>query len=469
MDCSDNPHNETLEKPPRVSQFLSSQSSMFSGVDSGYCSLVNSPDNDDSRAGVPISPAWLSQRKAKNLKVFDKEIPYLTQVRYADIHELLLETCFYHYLTEANLSCSGISIKLRVLGESEETAKPWILVLCPKKASRRVKQFFKQKHVKSEYQPCATDLSRPSFEILVHELPPTLLPRLLALTRNPSEFQGDYDDSTTLDVYGNVKDINKYTPTLCGAAIRVSAPNAFVHSGTATLGGVIKVRTSKNFELYGMTAGHIFTGEQQLGLHSSEDLLCVSIGTVGLDEVTNDSDGHEVKPIAEADEGEYSSEEDDYVLDWNGEEEQCTTQIGSISGVSKSSAQPDVGWCMLGHVDAVSHDSRDYRGNLDWALVTIDDPSFYRPNLLLYQNADNGVFEMKNLSGPPQTSTDHSPSQSVILLSGTNGPREGTLSRVPAFILLAPGKNFKKTYTLTFDDKSGKIYSVFFHFVSNKC
>lgn len=463
IDGSQNQRNEPFGKPPEISQ-LSSQSSVSSGVDSGYGSASNSPNNDNSnqhqlvfRAGILLPSAKLPQRKAKTLKFFDKEIPYSTQVRYADIHELLLGTCIYHYLAKASISCTDIAIKLKVLGESEESAKPWILVLCPKKASKRVKQFFNQKYVKSEYQPSDTDLSRPSFEILVSELPP----RLMALTPNLLQYSWklDYEDLATSNVYGNVRDINNYAPTLCGAAIRVCIPNTLLDSRTATLGGVIKVITSmENFELYGMTAGHIITGKKCLWLHSSVDFLFARTGSAGSDEVVDDSDDRKVKSIAEVDDGEYSSEEDDYILDWNQAEEQPTSQIWPISDASNSSTLPDSGWCNLGRVAAVSHDSEDYRGNLDWALVTINDTSFCRPNQLLYKNAECGAFEMKNLSGSPQTPTNPSSTQSVVLLSGTNGPREGKLSRTPAFIMLAPGKDFKKTYTLTFDDNSGKIF-----------
>ena len=60
-------------------------------------------------------------------------------------------------------------------------------------------------------------------------------------------------------MYGDALDINDSKPTLCGSAIRVGAEKLNIKSRIATLGGIIKVTNSEGlFNLYGMTAGHVF-------------------------------------------------------------------------------------------------------------------------------------------------------------------------------------------------------------------
>jgi len=88
-------------------------------------------------------------RKVVKLKIFDPEISQSVRYRFSDLHELF-EMPLYEYLTKARVKPSGHAMKLRVLGESSETAKPWVLVLCCEIASKKIKKFFNQSQIKAE-------------------------------------------------------------------------------------------------------------------------------------------------------------------------------------------------------------------------------------------------------------------------------------------------------------------------------
>lgn len=186
--------------------------------DSGYASIGNTTDgsttdrSQDFADGVALPSRSFFERKVTNLRLFDGEIPQSTQRRFHDLHDLF-ERPLCEYLIKAKVSPNPISIKLKVLGESEVTAKPWIMVLCNKTASKRIRHFFNQQHIKAEYQPCNPNSSLPSFEICYYIRPP----RPMA----GRAIYGDYDERDTI----------------CGRIIKVGEAH---QSRFATLGGVIK-------------------------------------------------------------------------------------------------------------------------------------------------------------------------------------------------------------------------------------
>ena len=184
--------------------------------DSGYASTGNTTDGSttehpqDFADGVALPSRSFFERKAK-LSVFHNEIPQLTQHRFHDLHELF-ERPLCDYLIRAKVKLNPISVKLQVLGESEATAKPWIVVLCNETASKKIRRFFNQQQIRAEYQPSNPDSSLPSFEVLVCKRPP----RPMAST----EIYGDYDERSTT----------------CGRIIKVGEAH---QACFATLGGVV--------------------------------------------------------------------------------------------------------------------------------------------------------------------------------------------------------------------------------------
>lgn len=116
--------------------------------DSGYGSTETkseeSPQKFQGRTeGVILPSRGLFKKKNKptKLQIFDKKIPRRVQHRFYDLNELFGKPLQQH-LTNSGVKFSSISIKLKVLGDCEASAKPWIVVMCDEKAKKRTKQFF---------------------------------------------------------------------------------------------------------------------------------------------------------------------------------------------------------------------------------------------------------------------------------------------------------------------------------------
>ncbi len=218
------------------------------GSDSGYGSTGNMTDgsntdhSQDFADGIALRPRRLFERKVTKLRLFDREIPQLTQHRFHDLHELF-ERPLCEYLIKFKVNVNPISVKLKVLGECEATAKPWIVVLCNETASRRIRQFFNQQQIKAIYQPSSPDSSLPSFEVFVCNRPP----RPMAGT----EIYGDDDTRSTM----------------CGRIIKVGEAH---QSRTATVGGVIKYVFPKQISVF---SNQTFNFETCLGRLYSRDML----------------------------------------------------------------------------------------------------------------------------------------------------------------------------------------------------
>ena len=145
-----------------------------SGFDSDYPTAQSTPDKSglqDEETFTHVEHARAISffpRRRTMLRPFNKEISQSAHNRFADLLELFGEPLRQH-LQNSKVRHGPISIKLKVIGENEANAEPWIIVLCDKSIGRKVKQFFDQPQVKTEYQ--STDLSVPSFKILVESRP----------------------------------------------------------------------------------------------------------------------------------------------------------------------------------------------------------------------------------------------------------------------------------------------------------
>jgi hypothetical protein len=140
------------------------------------------------------------------------------------------------HLTKSNLKYRPFSLKLKVLGESEELSNPWIVVQCDKAVSKNVRKFFNQQVVRMEYRPRDPDSSFPSF-----------------------------------DIYARSEDCATPLPALCGLRIRVGGGD---ESRFATIGGLIKVSMPGGRPmLYGMTAGHVVP-ELQYEMLDGQEISC---------------------------------------------------------------------------------------------------------------------------------------------------------------------------------------------------
>ena len=190
-----------------------------SGLDSGYGSSASAPSTSTSTSTSTLPE---KQRSKPALKPFLKTIPTEIQNRFNDFRVLhapaLLDTV-------AKRKARNISMKLKYLGQSEETAKLYIVVQCDRAIVKKVERFLSQKHV-------LEDLG--------------------------SDFLVDVRGGTLLSLSGAitlvVSGVQESNATFCGMPILIS--NGDAHR-RATFGGLISVTTtSKGTVLYGVTAAH---------------------------------------------------------------------------------------------------------------------------------------------------------------------------------------------------------------------
>ncbi|MCJ1379601.1 hypothetical protein MMC17_002703 [Xylographa soralifera] len=359
------------------------------GTDPGYASIADVPEGtpENSRDGfnseILLPPLSLFKRKVTKLSVVDKPIALQTMNRFNDLNELFGKE-LYNYLANTNIKYSAVSIKLKVFGEDENTAKPGIVVLCDKVVMKRVRRFFNQPQVKLEYQPCDASLCLPSFEIVVCDRPPKLM-----------------SSATNANLYGD--------------------PLWYDEKGrVATLDGIVIITSMEgNVMLLGMTVGHIFREERP-----NEDDL-------DLEEKNNKFDN---------DEEWFFDEVESFKLDLPLEEVQVLSQpnfAGDTQDIEGYPTQSNMLWSNIGNVVEVSRDNLGNQADLDWALIRFADPLHYHPNLI-------GKSPIDACEEPMESEQ----SQPVLLVGGTKGLKIGLLSMSKSFLMLASGGGFVATYAL---------------------
>ena len=227
-------------------------------ADSGYASNEGSQIKD-----APKLVDWINLLKRKPQlppsRPFESlDITPPIRQRYDDLQELfndvLCDQLDSRYCTIGNLAFG-----LQMLGETGENAKPYVIVQCEKNISKKVKQFFRQSHVKAQYQP--GDGIQPDLEVIVRPWPP--LAKALDIwcdVYSPEQTQ----DMAKCWTLGDPR-------TVCGLLIKT---NWWDSARFATLGGMLAVRgiqrrhiQDSDFEafgipkIYGVTVGHLFAPE----------------------------------------------------------------------------------------------------------------------------------------------------------------------------------------------------------------
>ena len=490
----------------RLTTNASSNKGPFVCTDSGYASAESTPDHKSSEAGSyelghRSSRQPFSKSKKTKLRPFDQEISQAVQDRFSDLTELFGPS-LYSFLVERRVKYNAISIKLKVLGEDERSAKPWVVVQCDEAASKPIRNFFDQKDVKSQYRSGDSEPDLPSFDVIIHPRAPLIL-----------------STCQRAKVYGNSW---AGAETLCGKVIKTGTLN---EPHIATLGGVIDIEMSPGeFFLYGLTAGHILAkvpaiehGNERESPSSSwyaarssceiaptdlepenqkvEDGLVHDVGDsqehedgesavdYELDEeefeidlpveIGKASGGptgfqdspldnlHDVGDPQEQEDGEsavgYELDEDEFEIDLlrniDKASEGLTGAQDSSLDITSQGCQ-EQSWSKIGTVYRASRDVgpiHDWKSqpDQDWALINIT-PDLYRPNLL----AGQPDVELTELSGEVDKSEG---SRAVVLASDIGGLKHGTLSFSPSFLMLGQAKTFTKTYNLRLHGVSGTI------------
>ncbi|PVH73640.1 hypothetical protein DL98DRAFT_594829 [Cadophora sp. DSE1049] len=406
-----------LNKPPEGCQIA-----VPIGVESGNKSNNTSqPACSDTTeqafhiSGILVQHRWYRRKKIK-LQLFDNDsIPKPTSDRFENLKEQYTKSLFEFIRASSQTPrVLNIGMSLELLGSSQDDAKPWVLLQCCKSVTKKVRKFFRQRHVYADYRPAYPTVDSPVLPVLVHEEEPHKLAALDSLLE-PNFYE-------PCSVYG---DLSTMAGTLCGTEIksRVSGTRR-----TATIGGLVSIVHSDGRKIVcALTAGHFLDPE------NGEKT----------DDHNDDNDAEEDCPsIFDAN--------DSYELD-------ISSFIGSKGasenamlgdGALKSAVQTVEGGtssAKIGHIFKASQDELQNRPNLDWALIIIGDENLHASNLV-------GSHRVATSLPKPSLGSK----TQVILATARKGILFGTLFKNWSYLMLSPGGGMTRTYLLTL--ANGRVF-----------
>lgn len=411
---------QTREETPSVSDT----------PDSGYGSTSSSQNSspDDSRYHVELNSNRPIFRKKSTLRAFNKEIPDVIVSRFLDLKELFTEPlCLF--LRKKGLQFNSITIRLKVLGADEESAKPFILVMCDESIKKKVRQYFNQSRVKEEFH--RTEGNVPPLDVIVDGRPMSICA------------------TTEIDIYADENQLYNGTRTLCGKWIKATIGT---QDRIATVGGVIEVISKRGTShKYALTVGHLISDMKNETGHndSAESSRADALSTSG-DEDEDDEGGSDFE----------------VVLDDNEDVAKPFTDQRSVQHGLNTKGLRDLrnisDWSRIGYVVAATANDVGGGENLDWALIEIDHSNGYLPNNFWHrtweEDLDGSLAQFHRPMGPvfgPEVNSRGRSPRSVYLLNTRKPARHSMLSRSPSFVLMKPGTKFVEMYTVALN--CGKI------------
>ncbi|EXJ64909.1 hypothetical protein A1O7_01248 [Cladophialophora yegresii CBS 114405] len=416
----------TVPQPRPISTQTGDASSAFDGpagppVDSGYGSASLTPKPLEKTAkpcsvdsGGGAGRVLFLPSGRGNLQEFNKPVDAATIARFKDVLERV-EAPLLRHMKKRSVRREPMALRLMVLGQTEETAKVWIVVLCHETGAKRARKYFEQQHVKDVIRP--EDSSIPSFDVLVvGQSPKTRGAAIDVCIRDPMDPPGPIT-------------------TLCGAPIKLVNGDEYQ---LGTCGGLIKLTFHDgDYALYGMTARHLtnrWDGVHSLHLAASED------------DSDRDSDhwDHE-----DEDEDEDLSDPDDPF------ETPQPPVLGPACGLDErpspenhlSSSWHRVGQFIAPSAAQLPRNPQDY----DWALIGFDDRHAFRPNSFGAFEGGHRQYRAGDFKVGVVDLMD-SATFSVVMKSGVQGIQSGVMSSLPCRVWLGYGKEFVDVYTLNLEN-----------------
>lgn len=375
-------------------------------VDSGYDS------KDGSSLGTALSIRSRGKLLPKTITVRtfeDVDIPQPTIERFQDLQRLF-NNPLHEYLCKSCKHIGDISIKLKVLGETREAARPCVVIQCDASMKRKIKKYYDQPEVKLQYQPSDQDLEvYPRLDVYVF----SHAPRRIALDHPYDAYIADHANQHDLA-----------WKTFCGSLIKIQWDS---EPRLATLGGLICTRAG----VYGMTAGHVFAHldniERVRSTTESSDSLAASL-----------------------DDGD-SEDEFDVVLEANNDDVESPIQRHqhlNSGGIPSDETDDPLSWATMASIVKVSN-------NLDWALIPLHGYSQTLPNLRASNHNIVKPIEIGLDSTCPMLGFPGLGRKVQAPTMTTNFPEYGCLKST-SFLSLQGGSGFVETYDLRFDNGSCK-------------
>ena len=396
--------------------------------DSGYASEASTPKkqtSDDTPIRHRIKS--LPPRSVIKLRRYNKAIPLATQRRFDDLLDFVCHP-LRTFILDARVKYTGVLMRVETLGETEDSAKPWVIVQCDSSMLRKVKQFFEQPQIKSQFRPNTEETNLPSLDVCFCDRPPCLMGAASApVWRHPAA--------------------PSFAQSLCGAAVVYGDANT---GQTAVIGGIIEVKhfTGKS-NFYAMKVAHLARDKRldQSQYHEREHQPLTE----------QDHDKEQVEPKVDA-LFKLERQDEDYELElepWGNEA--APPIAGSLSPLlseGNKDATPVPQASMIGRIQYSSYDEAPNNAkNYDWALIELDQNS-----LLPKLQGQAGTLSRAIVAARRGISTDSSVRRSVVQWNNLSGIKRGTMSFHTSMVMLSPGTDFIRAHTVVLDSKASKIH-----------
>jgi hypothetical protein len=417
------------------------------GTDSGYASAATTPDSlTPVKFGTPESinhtfqQGVLRERGLRRifsraprppvLKIINKTIPQRVQKRFEDLNELFGDSLLDH-LVKSKVDITAIrtiSIKLNYIGTDETSAVPCVVILCDKAVSRKVKQFFSNKSVLAQYHNHDQTDESPYLDIKIYDSPPRLIAGI-AYVCGP-EVIGDMGPSA-----------------ICGVPIQVTQSSGIERG---TLGGLLVGKIDGVLCLFGVSAGHIVCSKplNAAGTAASELLFDAIPQPSILEDQDNDY------CLDDPDDQLIDSGSFDLDIRMENNRPETTAAITLMPDNNlDSKPQSNIGEVMA---TSTSQHLRDAARNFDWCLISFSTNWPNNIHLSKYTSERN-EFRWKDVTC--YKGEELKEDRRVVSFCGVSGRREGSLASTMSPLLLAPGKRFIQTYTLSLTNRRRELIS----------
>ena len=430
--------------------------------DSGYSSQHTSPGSPSHKPSTFDLTKAFTKRRRELYSFDDIPIPEATYNRFADLQREWGKL-LYQLLRKNVTPIDLVSIRLVVMGESREDARPCVVVQCDKKIAAKVKRFYKREDVRSHYQPLDPSLGFPDLEVLVYPQAPSLRAAISG------------------DRWVEVEDdcIEFAEPMVHGLRVRTIGDDG--SAKVATLGGFVQVSWGQSKKVFGLTAGHVFRDvEECVNEKDAEDSQANDDddNSDEIDEIDDDhgsvvlhfQDNYPGKDSADESEIKSQTAEDEEAVD-------IESKHDDAKASGKGSKSPPASWSKLGRLFQLSSNSTNAQlpGNQDWALIELEVNSDWFKQLLRSELHERDTPILETSSKPPEAGCgqklrilcphDLESTQVSSSSKGSHDSKAQRLSRLGleasledefSFLMLPSASDFTKTYGLKLSDAARK-------------
>jgi hypothetical protein len=327
------------------------------------------------------------------MQMFNKAVTEEVKTQFVDVQERLAPP-LYEYLRKHRAKCYGTAIRLMVLGQDEQTAKPWLVVLCPRSTEKHITRFFRSRFFRKDLAKRLCKGSEPGqidFEWVIDG-------------RSTNFTSGE----EPVLVLGEERCCNTegwWAPHVKTARMDTSR--------IATLGGYVYVYDqSQEKTIYGLTCGHLF-----LGCHHDDNDKDLSSGDDDDDSSSSDTTDNDVQGA----EGDFRNDNICY---------------------GANSDTENLRWASLGTVAPCTFSDR--ARNRDWALIDLTE-------------MHSGRYELPQPTSAYHYRAAQ-PVEGPAVLVCHNSSFEVEISDLPAMLLLPSGQAFVRVYTLVLSNHSGRVH-----------